>query len=119
MSKRWRFSVRSKVWLEVKGEPVFGEGKKRLLEAIERHGSINRAAREAGVSYRRAWSYIRAMETRLGTKLVETERGGDGGGGTKLTEEARRLIRMYEGLLTGTKFFAQRYARLPNGSTEG
>ncbi len=100
--RTWRLSVRSKVWLEVKGEPVFGEGRKRLLEAIDSLGSITRAAKEAGMSYRRAWTYLRAMEARLGSQLIETQKGGENGGGTKLTPDARALIKEYETL---AKFF--------------
>ncbi len=36
--------IRSKIWIEVDGEPVFGRGRRFLLEAIDAHGSINRAA---------------------------------------------------------------------------
>jgi hypothetical protein len=39
--------IRSKIWIEVDGEPVFGRGRRFLLEAIDSHGSINRAAKEA------------------------------------------------------------------------
>jgi molybdate transport system regulatory protein len=78
--RRHRLSIRSKVWLEVGGKPVLGEGRKRLLEAIERLGSITRAASEVGISYRRAWSHLQAMESRLRVKLVNTQRGGKHGG---------------------------------------
>ena len=101
MQRRWHFSVRSKVWLELNGEPVFGEGRKRLLLAIDRFGSISRAASEVGISYRRAWSYLRAMEVQLGVKLVEAQRGGEHGGGARLTENARVLIKEFEKLLAG------------------
>ncbi len=73
--------IRSKVWIEVEGEPVFGRGRRFLLEAIDSHGSINRAAKETGVSFRRAWSHIKTMEERLGVKLVERTVGGRNGGG--------------------------------------
>ncbi|MFP5213553.1 MAG: winged helix-turn-helix domain-containing protein [Acidobacteriota bacterium] len=88
--------VRSKLWLEVNGEPVFGRGRKRLLEAIDRCGSINRAAREIRLSYRRAWSYINAMEERLGIRMVERRAGGINGGGASLTAEARAFLLRYE-----------------------
>ena len=87
--------VKSKVWIEVAGEPVFGRGRRFLLEAIDRYGSINRAAREINISYRKAWSYIKAMEERLGIKLVETRVGGLNGGGAKLTDEAREFLKKY------------------------
>lgn len=103
MQARKQLRARSKVWLELDGEPVFGEGRKRLLEAIESYGSITRAASQVGISYRRAWGYLRAMEFRLGARLIETCRGGTHGGGARLTEEARVLMRTYEALVSGMR----------------
>ncbi len=90
--------VRSKVWIEVDGEPVFGRGRRFLLEAIATHGSINRAAREIDISYRKAWSYVKAMEDRLGVPLVERRKGGRNGGGAVLTPEAKRFLRQFAAL---------------------
>ncbi|MBI3592960.1 MAG: LysR family transcriptional regulator, partial [Nitrospirae bacterium] len=73
--------IKSKLWIEIDGEPVFGRGRSFLLNAIDRYGSINRAAKEINISYRKAWSYIKAMEERLGIKLVERQSGGKNGGG--------------------------------------
>lgn len=88
--------VRSKVWIESEGEPVFGRGRRFLLEAIDSHGSINRAAAEVGISYRKAWSHVKAMEQRLGVKLVERQAGGRNGGGAVLTTEAREFLARYK-----------------------
>jgi len=88
--------IRSKLWIEVNGEPIFGKGRSCLLNAIDRHGSINRAAKEVDISYRKAWSYIDTMESRLGVRLVERKTGGRNGGGATLTETARQLIQNYE-----------------------
>ncbi len=93
--------IRSKIWIEVGGEPVFGRGRRFLLEAIDTHGSINRAAQEVDISFRKAWGYIKAMEERLGVKLVERQTGGKNGGGAKLTNDARDLLKKYEALEKG------------------
>ena len=93
--------IRSKVWIEVAGEPVFGRGRRFLLEAIDSYGSINSAARQINISYRRAWSYIKAMEERLGIKLVVRHTGGKNGGGASLTEEARSFLKKFEQLENG------------------
>jgi molybdate transport system regulatory protein len=95
--------IKSKLWLEVDGKPVFGRGRLFLLEAIDKYGSINRAAKEIDISYRKAWGYIKAMEERLGIKLVERRIGGNHGGGAKLTGNARDLLRNYEALETGVR----------------
>jgi len=95
--------IRSKIWIEVGGEPVFGRGRRFLLEAIDRHGSINQAAKEINLSYRKAWSYLKAMEQRLGVKLVESRAGGKNGGGATLTNEARMLILRFSALERGIR----------------
>ncbi len=88
--------VKSKFWIEVKGEPVFGNGRKILLRAVDHYGSINQAAKGIRLSYRKTWSHIKAMEERLGMKLVERKTGGKNGGGAILTGEAREFLRRYE-----------------------
>jgi len=92
------FDIRSKLWIEVSGEPVFGRGRRILLEAIDSHGSINRAAQEVDISYRKAWSHIKVMEERLGVKLIERQTGGKNGGGATLTDDARKFLKKYEAL---------------------
>ncbi len=103
-----RLEIKSKLWIEVNGEPVFGRGRRFLLEAIDRYGSINQAAREINISYRKAWSYIKAMEERLGIKLVERHVGGINGGGAVLTEEARDFLQRYRMMEDGIKEFVDR-----------
>ena len=88
--------VRSKIWIEIGGEPVFGRGRRFLLEAIDMHGSINQAAKEVGVSYRKALSHIQAMEQRMGISLVVRQAGGRNGGGAMLTPEARVFLQKFE-----------------------
>ena len=95
--------IRSKVWIESQGEPVFGRGRRFLLEAIDEHGSINRAAGEVNISYRKAWSHIKVMEERLGIRLVERQTGGKNGGGAALTREAREFLRLFRSMEDGLK----------------
>ncbi len=95
--------IRSKVWIEVEGEPVFGRGRRFLLEAIDANGSINRAARGNNISYRKAWSHIKAMEERLGVRLVERQTGGKNGGGAVLTGAAREFLRKFEDMEDGLR----------------
>ncbi len=87
--------LRSKVWLLHNGKMVFGKGRAELLEAIGRTGSISAAARELELSYRHAWTMIRASEKRLGLTLLRRTKGGSGGGGATLTGEARALLSRY------------------------
>jgi molybdate transport system regulatory protein len=63
-----------------------------LLEAIEATGSINKAARTAGLSYKGAWLMLETACNLANAPLLETATGGAGGGGTRLTEAARGLL---------------------------
>jgi molybdate transport system regulatory protein len=84
--------VRYKVWLEKEGEPIISEGKWRLLVEIDRLGSIKEASESLGLSYKRAFSQIKAMEERLGFKVLERKRGS----GARLTERGRRLVEEFD-----------------------
>lgn len=95
--------IKSKIWIEVEGKPVFGRGRSFLLEAIDRYGSINHAAKEINISYRKAWGYIKAMEERLGFKLIERQTGGKNGGGAALTDNAREFLRKYDAMEQGIR----------------
>lgn len=109
-------SIRSKIWIEADGMPVFGRGRRFLLEAIDKHGSINRAAKEINISYRKAWGYIKAMEERLGFRLIERQTGGRNGGGAVLTPEAEDFLRRYRVLEQGiNEFVDQRFRKVFSG----
>lgn len=84
--------VKSKTWLEKNSKLVFGEGKSELLNAINQTGSINKASKKMGISFRHAWGYITAIEKRLGFKLLERAKGGRDGGGSRLTPAGRDLL---------------------------
>jgi len=85
----------AKVWLEFRGEPILGRGGADILEAIKQEGSISRASRKIGMSYRYVWNYLEKMEKILGAPVVETYRGGRIGGGARLTRLGESLLREY------------------------
>jgi len=89
-------TVRAKLWLEIDGKPFFGEGRFQLLKGIDKYGSINQAAKAVNIPYRRAWSYLHAMEDRIGIKLIVTQTGGYNGGGTTLSMEAKEFLKRYD-----------------------
>lgn len=93
-----QFCVRSKVWLEFQGQPFLGDGRYRLLAAVAASGSINAAARQLGISYRKAWSQLQAMEEHAPFPLLERRSGGKGGGETLLTAEAAALLKEFRQL---------------------
>lgn len=92
-------SIKSKFWIvDEKGQPVFGSGRKRILEKIAELGSIRAAALDLNMSYRAVWGKIKAAEERLGFKLVETRPGGGKNRGAKLTPAAFELLKMFQEL---------------------
>ena len=80
------------------GEIALGPGKADLLEAILRTGSLRLAAKELGMSYMRAWNLVHEMTEAFAAPLVESERGGDARGGTRLTTEGEEVLRLYREL---------------------
>ena len=90
-----KLQVRSKVWVELDGAAVFGDGKAQLLEAVAAGGSIRAAAQGLGMSYRGAWGRIREMERRLGQPVVVRRAGGPRGGGSALSGFGKELLDRY------------------------
>src|SRR3990172_11267928 len=97
-----------KIWLEEKGGVAFAEGRRMLLEAVDRLGSLNAAAKELGMSYRAAWGKIKATEKALGIKLLKVTTGGKGGGGATLTPEAKELVRKYKKYIDRMYFLTEK-----------
>lgn len=75
-----------------------GPGKISLLEAIDREGSISAAGRTLGMSYRRAWDLVEALNRLAGTPVVDARPGGHQGGGAVLTDTGRRLVDDYRAI---------------------
>src|SRR5215217_5879404 len=95
--------IRSKIWIERRGrgDVVLSEWRVDLLEAIEAHGSLSRAAEALDVPYRTAWERVKATESEIGFRLLESESGGLDGGGSRLTPEARDLCRRFRRVSSG------------------
>ena len=74
---------------------ILGPGKVDLIEAIERTGSISAASREMGMSYRRAWLLVDALNTMFGRPIVTAAPGGSKGGGAEVTELGRAIAKAY------------------------
>lgn len=72
-----------------------GPGKIDLLEAIDAHGSIRKAAAALDMSYRRAWLLVQATEDIFSRPVLATAVGGTDGGGARLTEAGRRIVAAY------------------------
>jgi molybdate transport system regulatory protein len=81
--------------LERAGEALLDGKRLAVLEGIAATGSITRAARAAGVSYRTAWLAVDHLNAAAGEPLVERRQGGRRGGGARLTPYGERLAAVY------------------------
>ena len=73
------------------GAPAMGPGKAELIERIAATGSISAAARDMGMSYRRAWQLVEALNVAYKEPVVVTAVGGQKGGGARVTPFGNRL----------------------------
>jgi molybdate transport system regulatory protein len=92
---------------------VLSDSRIRLLEAIEQRGSLNRAARDVPLSYKAAWDALDTMNNLAPEPLVERSTGGAGGGGTKLTDYARRLIALYRAMESSQQDILDQFKTMP------
>ncbi len=94
--ERSHLEPRIKLWVEKDGSLVLSDYRVRLLRCVAETGSLAEAAQRMGLSYRRAWGKVREIERNLGLSLVESEVGGAGGGGSRLTKDGERLVAIYQ-----------------------
>jgi len=91
-----KLRARFKLWLSAKDiEGVFGDGKWRLLKAIETEGSLSTASQKLGISYRKAWGDLKKAQEALNITLIDKQRGGRLGGKTSLTAKGKKWVEAY------------------------
>ncbi|AIO38345.1 molybdenum-pterin binding domain protein [Burkholderia cenocepacia] len=86
------------LWLRAGEQTLGGATRIALLAAIGETGSITRAAKAVGLSYKAAWDAIDTMNNLAGEPLVMRSTGGKGGGGTTLTPRAMSLIAAFRAI---------------------
>ena len=77
---------------------AFGPGKADLLQGIAETGSIRAAGNRLSMSYKRAWNLIGELNRNFAEPLVETEKGGAGGGGTRLTPMGETVLARFRAI---------------------
>ncbi len=87
--------LKGRLMLEKDGMSFLGGKRVELLEAIDLHGSISQAAKAVGMSYKGAWDTVDAMNNQSDLALVTRLTGGRHGGGTRLTEHGRQIVRLF------------------------
>ena len=106
----------ARLWIKIDlGERgQIGPGKINLLKAVASEGSISAAARTMGMSYRRAWLLIDAMNKTCGQAVVDPRIGGPDRGGASLTPLGADLVSLFEEVQAQAQEAArQRLDRLP------
>ena len=81
-----------------RGSPAMGPGKAELIERIADTGSISAAARAMGMSYRRAWQLVEALNASYREPVVTTATGGRKGGGARVTPYGQRLAALFRAM---------------------
>lgn len=102
-------SVHLQLWLEDGQGEGFGRGRVQLLRLIEERGSLSKAAKELGMSYRGAWGKLKKAERIAGVALVEAS--GTKRDGYSLTAEGRELVERFQQWYADVERYAEERAR--------
>jgi len=81
-----------------KSAAAMGPGKAELIERIAGTGSISAAAREMGMSYRRAWQLVESLNRTFREPVITTATGGSRGGGARVTPRGERLAALFRAM---------------------
>lgn len=90
------FKIKSRIWLESESGIYLGEGRITLLKAIKKEGSLSKAAKSLGMSYKKAWNLIDAINKSSPEAIVIKSTGGAHGGGTIITPFGINQIEQFE-----------------------
>lgn len=106
-------AIKGGLSIDFKGRPFLVGSRIDLLESIQRAGSITRAAREIGLSYKAAWDAVNAMNNLSEKPLLIRVPGGPNGGGSHLTDHGREVVRLYRLMESGyRRLLAQMQAQV-------
>lgn len=87
-----------KIKIEINKNFNIGPGKISLLESIITNGSISSAAKEMGMSYRKAWKLVKEINDASSKKIIITNTGGKGVGGTKISYNGILFIKAFRSI---------------------
>ena len=90
--------LRVRCWIDIDGERFFGPGRAELLELIIETGSISKAAKSMGMSYKKAWAMVEGLNAQAKEPYVIAHKGGQKGGGTEVTGRGRAMLSAYQKL---------------------
>jgi molybdate transport system regulatory protein len=91
-------TLKIKCWIEVDESRFFGPGRAELLELIDTQGSVSKASKTMGMSYKKAWDMVTDLNTRSPEPFVLLQKGGSKGGSAELTEFGRKFLKQFQEL---------------------
>jgi molybdate transport system regulatory protein len=90
------YKIKSRIWIESEGHVLLGEGRVHLLKAIQETGSLSKAAKSLKISYKKAWDLIDSVNKSAKKPVTINSIGGNGGGGSELTEYGKSLVTTFD-----------------------
>ena len=112
--KKTDYKVSGTLLIECDGERFFGPGRAELLELIDSTGSISQAAKQMRMSYKKAWEMISTLNSQSVNPLVVLKTGGEKGGGSVITSEARELLKCHKLLRKRFRAFLEKETKQLN-----
>ena len=91
-----KYKIKSRIWIEIEDNVLIGEGRVRLLKAIEKTGSLSKAAKSLDISYKKAWTLIDSVNKSAKENVTTSTIGGKNGGGATLTPYGQKLVTIFE-----------------------
>jgi molybdate transport system regulatory protein len=91
--------IRFRCWIDIDGAKFFGPGPAELLQLIGKTGSISKAAKSMGMSYKKAWDMVDHLNSKGQKLYVISHKGGQKGGGAELTSTGKQVVAAYGNLV--------------------
>ncbi|AXT53586.1 LysR family transcriptional regulator [Aquimarina sp. BL5] len=92
------YHIKSRIWIEGEEGVFLGEGRIKVLKAIMVEGSLSKAAKSLGMSYKKAWNLVDSINKNASAPVIITNTGGSGGGGTEITAYGVKMITAFENI---------------------
>jgi len=113
------YDLKLKMWLERDGRFIVSDGRAKLLRKVKDMGSLSKAAKEMGMSYRHAWGIVHRISQNAGGDVVHSIRGGREGGVTSLTPFGEEILREYENKAASLQSQFENGWRKPSVTADG
>ncbi|MDH3365447.1 MAG: NUDIX domain-containing protein [Thermoplasmata archaeon] len=113
------YDLKLKLWLVDGDRFIVSDGRAALMRRIKGLGSMSKAAKEMGMSYRHAWEVLQRISENAGGDIVASARGGKDGGATTLTELGETILREYESKARSVSSQLENHWRKPSVTADG